>query len=146
VNIRLRLQSSDLRQILSRQQQRELLRVAGREFWLITRETFGAGGFNRPRPWAPLAERTKREYSKRGINPLVPTLLRAGTLMNSIRQRVEDMRTTIYSDHPDAAAHQFGDWHRHLPARPFMPITPDGQQLTAYAEGRILRAMNAVKL
>jgi phage gpG-like protein len=121
---------------------RELLRTAGYEFWQITRESFGANKPNRPAYWAALSPFTIRYYKEKGISPLVPTLLRAGTLMNSIRLRVDnDQYAEVFTTCDYAATHQFGNPFLGVPARPYFPVIDD--RLTPYAEARILAKLEA---
>lgn len=103
---------------------RQILRQIGREFVLMTRETFGAGGKNRPLPWAPLS----KKYQKRIKYFGPPKLTLRGDLINSIRQVADSSDSTVIhvgqgKSLDYATAHQYG-WHS-LPARPFMPIHPD---------------------
>lgn len=119
---------------------RELLRTAGYEFWLITRESFGANKPNRPSYWQPLSPYTIKEYRERGISPLVPTLLRSGTLMNSITVGAPtDTYIEVYTTCDYATQHQFGNPILGVPARPYFPVIND--KLTPYAAARITQAL-----
>lgn len=134
--------SVDLRRIedgLRGSAKRELLRTAGYEFWQITRESFGANKENRPVEWSPLSEKYKKALRRKSFGtPLVPTLLRAGTLMNSIRVRVDnDSYAEVFTTCDYARTHQFG-FHG-VPARPYFPVIND--QLTPYANSRITQKL-----
>ena len=122
---------------------RELLRVAAYEFWNITRESFGANKPNRPAPWPELSESYKKELREKSFGtPLVPTLLRTGTLMNSIRLAVDnDQYAVVWTDCDYASEHQFGNPFLGVPARPYFPVIND--QLTPYAENRIRQKLEA---
>lgn len=117
-----------------------MLRCAAYEFWTITRENFGANRPNRPAPWAPLKASTIKTYKRKyyGANLDIPTLLRSGRLMNSIRFEVSvNQFATVWQDASQAqygGVHQFGG--RKTPARPFFPVVSN--TLTPYAENRIL--------
>lgn len=132
-----------VRQKITGQMQRDILRIAAAEFRQVTWENFGVTGVGRPRIWPPLSEYYKKELRKKSFGtPLIPTLLRTGTLMNSIRLIVNSDSSTVFTANPYAADHQFGVPWRRLPARPYFPIkniTLGGNfQLTNYAEGRIM--------
>lgn len=124
---------------------RELLRVAGYEFWQITRENFGANKPNRPAPWPPLRPFTIKSYRDKyyGANLDIPTLERSGTLMNSIRLVVDnDQYAEVFTECDYATIHQFGGRNGNgafVPPRPYFPVIND--QLTPYANQRITAAL-----
>ena len=126
---------------------RQGLLAGGREFYDITRNNLGVSGVDRPHPWAPLSESYKRELRKKSLGtPLVPTLLRTGTLRASIR--IGDLTNnsiSIWTDCPYAAEHQFGAPWKRLPARPYFPVI-GANQLTPYAARRIEAAMTTALL
>lgn len=85
----------------------------------------------RPVRWPPLspryALRKARFYAGRKI------LERTGRLRRSILTRVEGSALVASTDVPYAPAHQFGMLARHLPARPFLVLTPDDLDAAAQA-------------
>ena len=137
---------NDLSRILgkfgSAQWQRDLMHDVTYEFWSITRMNFGTSGIDRPVSWPPLSEKYIKQLRRKSFGtPLIPTLLRAGTLINSIRiGRITESEGHVWTDCPYAAVHQFG--LAKMPWRPFFPITSSTSEggeatLTPYAQGRI---------
>ena len=124
---------------------RALLRTATQEFWNITRESFGANKPNRPDIWPGLAASTIKRYKNKyyGGNLTVPTLLRSGLLLNSIRMEVNASYGRVWQDDTQCVygvIHQFGDISKGIPARPYFPIVGD-DHLTTYAFNRINQAL-----
>lgn len=117
----------------------------GRTFLEITRSNFGVNKPHRPNVWPALSERYKKQLRRKSFGtPLVPTLLRKGTLMNSIRIRVDNSSAIIWTDCPYAAVHQFG--HGSIPVRGYFPVENGGvtgYRLTPYAEVQVLSAAEA---
>ena len=73
----------------------------------------------RPAEWSPLSAK----YAKRVKRPYA-TLVLTHELENSVRSFATDEAGFVVSEGCDyAAAHQYGDESRHLPARPFFPMT-----------------------
>lgn len=132
-----------LRQIqaaLTGEGKRRVLRGMAKEFWNIARGNFGVNKANRPTPWPPLAPSyIKKLKAKSFGTPLVPTLLRSGSLLNSIRMTADQHSATVWTDNPHAATHQFGDSSRNIPARPFFPVDSNGN-LTQYADTMLFLA------
>jgi len=137
---------NDLSRILgkfgSAQWQRDLMHDVTYEFWNITRMNFGINGIDRPSPWPPLSEKYQKQLRRKSFGtPLVPTLLRTGTLLNSIRVgQITATEGHVWTDCPYAAVHQFGKQPQ--PLRPFFPITSSTSEggeatLTPYAQSRI---------
>lgn len=121
--------------MLSGAGKRQLLRAAGREFWQITRESFGANGTNRAKPWPALSAAYQKRIKYHGP----PKLIRTGVLMNSIRLAVDNNDyAEVFTECPYASVHQYGG--NHIPARPFFPVL--GIQITQYALERINRVLD----
>ena len=101
----------------------------------ICRENIGSElGTNRPEPWDELSP----DYAKK-VNRTEATLFLRGNLFNSIQTTTGNPEyAETYSDSPYAAAHQYGNPDRNLPARPFFPMTK-GEFITPYAESECLR-------
>lgn len=106
-------------------------------FASLCHANFGPTGESRPSEWPELSPRYAKEYH--GGNQ-VPTLQLSGELQSSI-QIEESNRdfSEVYTVNEYAEAHQWGDPTMRLPARPFFPMTIDGQ-LTEYAKGEVLAA------
>lgn len=120
---------------------RNVLRAGGYEFWKIARANLGISGVDRPRVWSPLSYSYIKELREKSFGtPLIPTLLRTGTLMNSIRIRPESQYCEVFTELDYAPEHQFGAPSKRLPARPYFPVYGNGQ-LTPYAEAKMILAM-----
>ena len=96
---------------------------------------FGQTGIDRPEPWAPLSPR----YAKK-VGRTFATLEVSGDLKNQVRIDDTDLdKTRVYANNsevPYVLAHQFGYEQNNLPARPFFPITADGE-LTDFSQREI---------
>ena len=127
---------------------REAVHDAGREFYEITRANFGVSGIARPHAWPALSKRYIRRLKEKSLGtPLIPTLLRNGTLRASIRiGQVMGYTILIWTDCEYAATHQWGDRDRNIPARPYFPVFggkgDSPARLTPYAESRIQRVIS----
>lgn len=79
--------------------------------------------------WTPLAKSTEKRYSKLGYD-LKPTLRRSGILQSSIEVRPYGKNSIMISSNLEyAAAHQFGNKRRTLPARPYITLTEQDLEL-----------------
>ena len=87
----------------------------------------------RPLPWPPLVPATLRRKPA-GLK----ILERTGRLRRSIQTRTESSRLVASTDLPYAAAHQFGAPRRHLPARPFLVLTPADTEAAAQSVAETL--------
>ena len=117
-------QLSALSQALNASGRQSILKAMGKEFVMVSLETFGASGVNRPSPWAPLSKRYQRQI--RYFGP--PKLILDGSLVGSIRQVSASAESTLVKvgsgkSESYAMAHQWGVGK--LPARPYLPINPD---------------------
>ena len=119
-----------------------LLNAIGRRFLAIALNNMGPGpGEARPAIWAALEKRYAAQVAKRPFrNQPVPTLLRSGALRRSLTASVSGQYAIIEGDSPYAAAHQFGNPARNLPARPYFPMNHDGTVLTPYAHKELVEA------
>lgn len=89
--------------------------------WLASlRRLFGIGG---DPPWAPLSPGYLREKIAAGYPANI--LVRTGALRDSIRVAPQGPYLAATAAAPHAAAHQYGDPSRNLPARPFLVMLPD---------------------
>ena len=107
----------------------------------ITRMNFGQFGIDRPIEWAPLST----AYAKK-VNRSYATLYVTGALYNAVKlQNTDDFSRVYASDDevPYATIHQFGSnpnvVNRSMPARPYFPITPQGE-LTEYTRNEVMAA------
>jgi len=89
----------------------------------------------RPLPWPSLVPATLRRKPA-GLK----ILERSGRLRRSIQTRTESSRLVASTDLPYAAAHQFGAPRRHLPARPFLVLTPTDTEAIAQSVADSLSA------
>lgn len=116
----------------------EILRALGAKFKFLTVRNFGYSGNSRPVPWKPLS----KPYAKR-VKRDVATLELSGELFRSLRVSPPDGRSIdVFTDNIYAEAQQNGN--KNLPARPFMPINPDGSAIP-YAQ-RVLETTAALTL
>lgn len=112
------------------------LRAAGEVLVQMAKRSFDEPAL-RPAPWRPLKASTQRAKARKGKSSAL--LKSSGTLWRSLRViGVDSTTVTIGSDRPYAAYHQLGT--RHIPARPFFPVTSQGN-LTAPAKKRVERAI-----
>lgn len=124
---------------LTGQGRRTVTRSMARAFYEQTLGNFGVSGIDRPHSWPALSEGYKKYLRKKSFGtPLVPTLLRRGTLMNSIRIQTNTDSTSVYTDNPYAAVHQFGFDSRGIPARPYFPVV--NGELTPSANQKVQNA------
>jgi phage gpG-like protein len=125
---------------------RRITRAMGKRFWEITRNNFGSAGEDRPEIWSPLSKRYIQELIRKGITTLIPTLLRRGILMNSIRIQSEGKTCEVFTENPYAMAHQFGNPSNNLPRRAYFPVTSgaydENAQLTPFADAEVRKAAN----
>lgn len=112
------------------------LRAAGEVLVQMAKRSFDEPSL-RPAPWAALKASTVRAKARAGKSSSI--LKSSGTMWRSFRViGVDSSRVTVGSDRPYAGFHQLGT--RHIPARPFFPVTPQGK-LTAAAKMRVEAAM-----
>ena len=118
----------------------DILSAVARRFVEITRTNFGPvdRGF-RPTAWPPLSKRYRERNLKRPgyqIGYIVPTLFRSGLLFSTLRSYSAGNQAVAEADTPYAAAHQFGSTKRHIPARPYFPVTGSGGNLQLYGPAK----------
>lgn len=112
--------------------------AAGLAFASLAQRSFDEANL-RPAPWAP------RKKAGAG-NPL---LIKSGTLRQSIHVQAEgDDKVRIGTPVPYGAVHQLGSAKKSgrgsgIPARPFFPVTSDGQ-MTSQAADAIEEAVKIV--
>jgi len=112
------------------------LRSAGMVLVQMAKRSFDDPAL-RAAPWPALKPATIN--AKARANKSSAILKRDGLLWRSLRViGVDKTRVTVGSDRPYAAFHQLGT--KHIPARPFFPVTSQGR-LTPAAKERIERAM-----
>lgn len=125
---------------------RNVLGAIGYQFWKISRENLGSHGSHgshRPSEWRELSKNYIKWLQKHfPQGPFIPTLLRTGTLLNSIQLTVGNDVAEVWTDCAYAGVHQFGYGPMNIPARPYFPISKEGE-LTAYAQQKMLAAGNA---
>lgn len=100
----------------------------------ITIQNFGPAGIARPEEWEPLKKRYADKFHK---GDTTPKLILSGEMVESFTVEVGDNSASLTNTVPYADEHQFGERYKNLPARPYYPVSQDGQQLTAFAEDRL---------
>ncbi len=101
----------------------------------ITIRNFGAYGLARPESWDLLNPNYAKKYHK---GDRTPKLILTGEMVESFTVNVSDSSATLTNLAPYADDQQFGDSAKSLPARPFYPVTTDGESLTPFAELRLV--------
>lgn len=123
---------------LTRGERDAILRKLGAKLKFLTVQNFGFSGTNRSSTWSPLSPL----YAKR-VKRSVATLELSGDLFRSLRVSAPDGNSiTVSTDSPYAETHQKG--YKHVPARPYFPILPDGSA-TPYAQ-RVLETTAAFEM
>lgn len=127
----------DLRKKLKAVSNRQpALRAGGEVLVQMAKRSFDEPAL-RAAPWAPLKPSTIKQKARAGKSSGL--LKSSGTLWRSLRViGVDATSVRIGSDRPYAAYHQLGT--RHIPARPFFPVTSQGK-LTPAAKVRVERAI-----
>lgn len=110
---------------------RPVLRVVAQDLKTEVDDAFDESRSPDGKRWKPLAEATVKRRRQGSRTPLVDT----GTLRNSIAAQAERERLRLGTNVPYAASHQFG--REHIPARPFLPITPEGAIMTTGPAGEL---------
>ena len=98
----------------------------------------------RPAPWPRLSERHYRKRRKKAAKrTLKGKKVRVQMLIDSgaLYQGVQAQGNVFGANAPYAAAHQFGYDARNLPARPYLPVTEDGEELTKEANEEVLEVI-----
>jgi phage virion morphogenesis protein len=90
-------------------------------------------------PWPDLAESTKAQRARQGKWPGLMLQLTASGLAPSVQSGYDSDSAWIGSNKPYAAIHQFGGQAGRgknvtIPARPYLPITADGELPTDVAD------------
>lgn len=90
-------------------------------------------------PWPDLAESTKAQRARQGKWPGLMLQLTASGLAPSVQSGYDSDSAWIGSNKPYAAIHQFGGQAGRgknvtIPARPYLPITPEGELPTDVAD------------
>lgn len=82
-------------------------------------------------PWAPLGDRTVKERRRKGYGPEGPILQRSGDLSLRILSDSDRDSAAAGTNLIYAATHQFGsgDDGRNIPARPFLGVWPEHEEL-----------------
>ncbi len=94
----------------------------------------GDTGLARPSDW-PILTKPYADKFKGGNR--TPNLILTGRMRSSFVHSVGDNSATLTNTAPYADEHQFGAKYKNLPARPYYPVTPDGENLTMFAEERL---------
>ena len=112
------------------------LRAAGMVLVELAKRAFDEPAL-RAASWPALKPATIKAKARAGKSNAM--LKSSGTLWRSLRViGVDKTRVTVGSDRPYAAFHQLGT--RHIPARPFFPVTAQGN-LTPLAKERVNSAI-----
>ena len=108
-------------------------------FATMIHQNFGADGSSRPAEWLPLTSKYAIAYHD---GDTTPTLILSGDLQASIQITEGNPEfSEVFTNNEYAAKHQWGDRENNLPARPFFPITSDGE-LTPQAMDVVVAAAN----
>ncbi len=101
----------------------------------IVLNNFGFDGEDRPEPWPALSEKYAREFHD---GNRIPKLILTGDLRSSIDVQLGSRESaSCFTNNEYATEHQEGT--EFVPARPFFPITADGE-LTEYTKGEVIAA------
>lgn len=122
-----------LKQRVSLQGRRVLLFQMIGDIQDIATLNFGYDGLARPSAWPILNERYAREKKK---GERTPNLVLTGALKSGFVHYIGADSASLTNVTEYADDQQFGAAYKNLPARPYYPISPDGESLTAYAEAR----------
>ena len=114
----------------------KLQSAAAFRFADIAVNNFGFDGEARPKVWKSLSKPYADEFHG---GARTPTLILSGDMQESIRIENELEKSVVVCDSPYAEDHQEGVPSRNLPARPFFPMTEDGEA-TEYAQVECLAA------
>jgi phage gpG-like protein len=125
-----------LRQLRKAQNPAPALRAAGMVLVEMAKRSFDDPAL-RAASWPALKPATIKAKARAGKSSTM--LKSSGTLWRSLRViGVDKTRVTVGSDRPYAAFHQLGT--RHIPSRPFFPVTSQGN-LTPLAKERVNSAI-----
>jgi phage gpG-like protein len=125
------------------QDTRPVLEAAGLQLVALTKRAFSDPSL-RAAPWRPLKPATIARKAKRGQS--LEILRASGDLFQSITiTKLTRNTVSVGSNKPYAAVQQLGSKKQKgrgsgIPARPFFPVTPDGQ-LTPLARARVEATM-----
>lgn len=108
----------------------------------ITQQNFGNVGLDRPRAWPLLNQRYAQEWKYGDTTPNLMLSPEKHNLRNPnlphlidcFRAMVNENKATLTNLSPYADNHQLG---LGIPARPYYPVTDDGQNLTPFSESRL---------
>lgn len=139
ITLKVKVQTPDIRKLLTSFGMRRVLRAIGMRFRDITQANFGVAGAHRPTQWPPYA----RDYPKWGKRKGGPaTLIQTGKLRGSfvVDSNHNDYVEISAEGIPYADAHQFGS--KRVPARPYFPILSKGfnATLTPFAQRELEQA------
>ena len=95
--------------------------------------------------WTPLTTTTKRQKEKKGYKKI---LQNRGTLAESIDFTIQNNKLILGTNIKYAPIHQFGgvagkSHTAKIPARPFLPIKPNTQELPKETENEILEVIKS---
>lgn len=115
----------------------------------VVASNLGDFGVDRPTPWDPLKESTRKAYlrMKPPITRSHATLHLTGALARAVKvdNSLAQHSTVSVSDDdcPYAVAHQFGYPPRNLPARPYFPFDPQTGETTPFTLELVQQAAEA---
>lgn len=98
-----------------------VLAIVAEDIKTLTDDSFQESRSPDGKRWKPLAPATIRQRRQGSSKPLIDT----GTLRASISARAGKRTVRFGTNVPYAPVHQFGG--EHIPARPFLPVTPGGE-------------------
>jgi len=131
--------SEDLRKLAENSEDvlEDALEAAATAMAALGQRAFDEPGL-RPAPWPALSadygESRKKKVKAKNKNAKVQLLIDSGTLYQGVQAQGAVFGATA----PYAAAHQFGYDDHGLPARPYLPITEDGESLTDEANQEVI--------
>jgi phage gpG-like protein len=130
---------SQLEEKISSAGRRRLLAMLIADMYDLTVKTMGPNGENRPAEWPPLSP-LYAALAHAGDRTATEVL--SGHMRDSFEVEVNDSSATLSNTTSYFSKQQGGDSQKKLPARPMMPITPDGNDLTAEAKTVILARLD----
>ncbi len=126
---------SELKGRVSSEGRKRLLFQMIGELQDISMLNIGNEDYARPSNWPAL---TKKYADAKKGGDTTPNLILTGSLRESFVHHVTDSCAILTNTADYADEHQFGVGYKNLPARPFYPVSPDGESLTPFAEERLL--------
>jgi phage gpG-like protein len=129
---------SELADRVSSSGRRDLLRKLIEQIEATAQLNLGKNGIDRPSEWASLKLKYALEFHD---GDQTPTLILSGDMLRSFTTEIGNNSATLTNNAEYAGDHQEGKPGIMLPARPFFPVTKDGQ-LTPKTQVQLLRILD----